>query len=240
MCDTLERYFVKSVDYKGHEIKVYIDPDPSSPIGDWCGMPTLCHARGSAGLLGMSTVGHDNLMAWIRSEYEIECEHVWPSHTIFAEALDTDRGDVIDDCRDDCGDCDACQAAIAAAEADLIMVPIYLADIGSSGWIVRESDKPWREIKCWAYVSKSDADWQGMSEDQILDAIKQSIKVVRQWCDGEIYGYQVEGPECEDSCWGFYGDDGIECMIGEAKAAIDHGVEYSEVRAPYCYVGNGD
>ncbi len=52
---------------------------------------------------------------------------------------------------------------------------------------------------------------------------------------GQIYGYMVEpvdankNIECDDSCWGFYGDEGIKQIISEAKSGINFAInDYKE------------
>ena len=57
---------------------------------------------------------------------------------------------------------------------------------------------------------------------------RQACEAYTQWCNGDIYGYEVaristcpccgeEKPEAVESCWGFYGLD--ECL-SEAQAAV--------------------
>jgi hypothetical protein len=57
---------------------------------------------------------------------------------------------------------------------------------------------------------------------------RQACQAYTQWCNGDIYGYEVarinacpccgeEKPEAVESCWGFYGLD--ECL-SEAQAAV--------------------
>lgn len=54
--------------------------------------------------------------------------------------------------------------------------------------------------------------------------------VVETWnmyLSGHVYGFKAkdENGELLDSCWGFYGDSGIEQAISEAKSAIDRVLE---------------
>jgi len=57
---------------------------------------------------------------------------------------------------------------------------------------------------------------------------RQACEVYTQWCNGEVYGYQVErvmacgacrGEQTDilDSCWGFFG---LDACLSEAEAAI--------------------
>jgi hypothetical protein len=57
---------------------------------------------------------------------------------------------------------------------------------------------------------------------------RQACELYTRWCNGEVYGYEVERivacpacgvetPEPVDSCWGFYGLD--ECR-GEAVSIV--------------------
>jgi len=48
-------------------------------------------------------------------------------------------------------------------------------------------------------------------------AAKELLNEWNQYLSGEVYGYDSEA----GSCWGFYGQDGIEQMLSEAKFEID-------------------
>lgn len=50
------------------------------------------------------------------------------------------------------------------------------------------------------------------------------IKTYNSYLSGDVYGYSVDGPHCDDSCWGFYGDDAEK----EAKSMIDYAVKRAE------------
>src|SRR5271165_7544720 len=58
---------------------------------------------------------------------------------------------------------------------------------------------------------------------------RQACDAYTQWCNGEVYGYQVErvtacgtchGEQAEplDSCWGFFG---LDYCLGEAKSIVE-------------------
>lgn len=51
------------------------------------------------------------------------------------------------------------------------------------------------------------------------EKIAQSIKDEwNEYLGGEVYGYDTGS----DSCWGFYGDEGMKEAISQAKGCIDH------------------
>lgn len=54
-----------------------------------------------------------------------------------------------------------------------------------------------------------------------------------EYLSGEVYGFVAEDEnECEfDSCWGFFGDEGIKEAIEEAKSSIDCEIERREEEA---------
>lgn len=58
-------------------------------------------------------------------------------------------------------------------------------------------------------------------------ATKVAESLVEEWnlyLSGQVYGYEIIG-DAEDSCYGYYGDEGIEQAIEEAKGIIDYRVE---------------
>lgn len=76
--------------------------------------------------------------------------------------------------------------------------------------------------------------------EQIEKYLDGEIETLDQWYTGDVYGYETVIPEeCElnlpqidDSCWGFFGDEGIKCIIEEAKDIIDTELEaYAKAEA---------
>lgn len=54
--------------------------------------------------------------------------------------------------------------------------------------------------------------------------LKGEIETYNRFLNGEVVGYVIEGPHCEDSCWGFYPDEKgkYDYAISEAKSNIDY------------------
>ncbi len=62
--------------------------------------------------------------------------------------------------------------------------------------------------------------------------MKNEVKEYDDFLRGNVFGYTIEPKdtnkniECDDSCWGFYGDEAIEYIIKEnAKPAIDYAIK---------------
>ena len=72
--------------------------------------------------------------------------------------------------------------------------------------------------------------------DRAKNYMKSEVKTYDDFLRGNVYGYTIEPKdtnkniECDDSCWGFYGDEAIEYIIKEnAKPAIDYAIKkYTE------------
>lgn len=86
----------------------------------------------------------------------------------------------------------------------------------------------------FAYIEKSvleqktlpslpDLPWKERAE-KIMDA---EMDLYASYVRGEVYGYMIDGlDDCPlDSCWGYYGDEGLKDAIAEAKEIIDGEVD---------------
>lgn len=70
--------------------------------------------------------------------------------------------------------------------------------------------------------------WSWM-EDQAYDIAESLIKEWNKYLSNEVYGFNIydldeDGDEGDsiDSCWGYFGSDGIDQLIEECKGTIDH------------------
>lgn len=76
---------------------------------------------------------------------------------------------------------------------------------------------------------KKEYGWKKITKErreQIEGYLRGEVETYDQYLTGEVYGYTISEVENEenkldDSCWGFFGDDGIEQIIEEAKSYID-------------------
>lgn len=72
--------------------------------------------------------------------------------------------------------------------------------------------------------------WKKITEERrkrIEKYLDGEIEVLDMYFTGEVYGYVAEDEEENhiESCWGFFGDGGLEEAIREAKGAIDYELE---------------
>ncbi len=67
--------------------------------------------------------------------------------------------------------------------------------------------------------------------DKAKDYMKNEVRTYDDYLTGSVYGYTIEpketnkGIECDDACWGYYGDDGEKYMIETAKESIDYAIK---------------
>ena len=59
--------------------------------------------------------------------------------------------------------------------------------------------------------------------ERALNCLRGEVETLDQYYTGDVYGFQTENEEGDeiDSCWGFFGDDGVKEIIEEQKSVID-------------------
>ena len=88
-------------------------------------------------------------------------------------------------------------------------------DSGLFGIIAVEKERLRKEYG-WKAITKE-------RREQILRSLEGEIETFDSYCRGEVYGFVVEDEEGEeiDACGGYYGDDGMDYAIFEAKGSVD-------------------
>lgn len=81
---------------------------------------------------------------------------------------------------------------------------------------------------------RKDWGWKAITKkrrEQILRSLEVEIETFDSYCKGEVYGFVVEDEEGEhiDSCYGYYGDDGMKDAIYDAKDTIDSVLKAREI-----------
>lgn len=63
----------------------------------------------------------------------------------------------------------------------------------------------------------------GIDDETIELYLKGEIEIYSQYLNGDVYGYNITGPYCNDACWGIYEDESTieRSTIERAKEEID-------------------
>lgn len=182
----------EQITYKGHHINIYQDENAESPR-NW-----------------------SNLGTFYTAHRRYQPEEDFDKHFDFDEVCDQRPGNLRESFLE-----------------KYIALNIYLYDhsgltISSgpfscpwdSGWfgIVAVSIEKVKKEYGWKILTKS-------RREQIEKYLQGEIDTYDQYLRSEVYGFQVT-PESDDtqildSCWGFFGDDGIRQIQGECQAFID-------------------
>ena len=91
---------------------------------------------------------------------------------------------------------------------------------GDSGWfgIVAVNVEQVKKEYSWKVLTQS-------RRKKIEEYLQNEIDTYNEYLHGEVYGFQVtpedDDTEILDSCWGFFGDDGLEQIKSECQAYID-------------------
>jgi hypothetical protein len=122
-----------------------------------------------------------------------------------------------------------------------IWLPVYAyihsgTQLSTGSFRGRAPHADWDSGQCgiiWCSKDRAVKEWgKKVCTKQVIEQaekyLKGEVETYNQWINGEAVGYTVEGPVCEDSCWGFFPDQGVKYSeryaypISEAKAAIDY------------------
>ena len=121
---------------------------------------------------------------------------------------------------------DEMEAAIRA-EGAVVILPLYLYDHSGITMSTGAFSCGWDSGQVgFIYALRSDIlkcySRKRLSRQLLARAekvLEGEVEIYDQWLTGEVYGYQIEGPKCEESCWGFYDR---EYMVQEARGQIEH------------------
>lgn len=130
----------------------------------------------------------------------------------------------------------AFQEWIKEAEPDAVVLPLYLYDHSGITMSTGSFGDPWDSGQVgYIYVTKKRAleeygdvgkIWNKKAKTTAEKHLKGEVETYDSFLRGEVYGYNIEGPLSDDSCWGFLGDKD-EC-IAEAKSTVDCAIKHEE------------
>lgn len=115
---------------------------------------------------------------------------------------------------------------------DVIYLPVYAYIHSGTRLNTTGFHCPWDSGQCgiiWCTKERATKEWGKKLCTKAVIAkaetyLRGEIETLDRFFNGEVVGYTVEGPLCEDSCWGFFPDENgkHDYAISEAKAAIDY------------------
>ena len=118
------------------------------------------------------------------------------------------------------------------ARKDVIYLPVYAYIHSGTRLNTTGFRCPWDSGQCgiiWCTKDRAVKEWgkTRCTKKVIAQAeryMKGEINTLDQYYNGEVVGYTVEGPLCEDSCWGFFPDENgkHDYATSEAKSNIDY------------------
>lgn len=118
-----------------------------------------------------------------------------------------------------------------------IWLPVYAyihggTSLSTGSFRGRAPHADWDSGQCgiiWCTKSSAVKEWgKKICTKSVIEKaeryLKGEVEVYNQWINGEVVGYEIEGPLREDSCWGFFPDENgkYDYAINEAKKRVDH------------------
>lgn len=184
----------KQIEYRGHHINIYRDENPDSPR-EWDPLGTFYTAHG-----------------------RYQPEKNFYKHFDMDEVYENGHPGVFS----------------AAFLKKHIALNIYLYD--HSGLTISSSPFSCRWDSGWFGMVAVDIEkvkkeygWKVLTQShrrKIEGYLQGEIDTYDQYLRGDVYGFQVTPAEDDtdiiESCWGYYGDDGLKQIEAECRATIDY------------------
>jgi len=182
----------EQITYKGHHINVYYDECPESPR-EW-----------------------SNLGTFYTAHRRYRPEKDFDSHFEFDDVCDGHPGNLRE-----------------SFLRNYIALNLYLYDHSglsiSSGPFSCRWDSGWFGIVAVSIEQvKKEYGWKVLTQSRrkkIEEYLQNEIDTYNEYLHGEVYGFQItpadDDTEILDSCWGFFGDDGLDQLKDECQAFID-------------------
>jgi len=112
-------------------------------------------------------------------------------------------------------------------DPDNIVLPVYAYIHSGIRLSISPFFCPWDSGQCGIiYCTKARAikEWgQNFNAEHVKEVLNGEIETFNSYLSGDVAGYVISGPLCEDSCWGFYPDEqgNYTAAIDTAKEEID-------------------
>lgn len=210
---------IDQIEYRGFYINVHPDDCDINPRTEW------------------DEFGH---MVCFHSRYDLGDKHEFKNPVYFLGNILQDWHDTEDVEEIVYGDENPMDTLLEMFEEHAIVLPLYLYDHSGLTMSTHPFSCPWDSGQVgWIYSTFDEikAEYGELTDETKEKArrlLVSSVEVYDMYLTGQVYGYTIEPTErnkeieCDDSCWGFFGDYD-EYMVPEAKSIIDYCIkEYRE------------
>jgi hypothetical protein len=233
---------IESIEYRGFNINIYHDDDPISPIDDWdmAGTMVCWHNR--------YTLGHEQPKCesdeWFQ-QLAIEADPTLEDRIDYWEnGIGWRKLSIKYSNFNDNKAFDACEERVKALIEKTIrkyyvILPLYLYDHSGITISTGPFSCPWDSGQIgYIYISieniLKEFNRKKMSKklrQKAINLLRGEVNAYDDYLTGNVYGYTIEPTdknksiECDDSCWGFYGDYENSGLLESAKGSIDYAIE---------------
>lgn len=215
-----DRYITQAENYKGYTINIVQDTDPMNPRTEWDNLGTMVcwHSRYHLGDMdGNNPISKD----YQEADY------------LFAEIAGIDRdSDYCMGIYDKQGHKALSQYLYNAACKKAIILPLYLYDHSGITMSTSKFSCTW-DSGCVGYIYitldkvRKEYNWKTITKtrrNKVVQYLTGEVENYDQYLTGDVWGFEVcaKDSECPiDSCWGFYGDEGIKDALVQAMQSVD-------------------
>jgi hypothetical protein len=122
-----------------------------------------------------------------------------------------------------------------------VILPLYLMDHSGLSISTGPFNDPWDSGQVgYIYLTRKTVErewgWARLTQarkNQLRKYLIAEVEMYDAYLTGQVYGFEVFNSTggSVDSCWGFYGQDGLKDMINECHATIDNEVQEDAVKA---------
>ncbi len=178
--------------------------------------------------------------------YEYQAKICGEIHTFYINAdSDMDEDEIAGEMEDELSLGEKLQLVEESGEVVILPISMY-EHSGITLWLGSKGSHFDSQWDCssigFAYVEKITAKEEGMLnpgekynydwKEWAYAMMEGEMETYDQFVRGEVYGYMIEDEDGEEAtdrdlcgCWGFFGDDGKQEMLSEAKSDIDSYLE---------------
>jgi hypothetical protein len=106
-----------------------------------------------------------------------------------------------------------------------IILPLYLYDHSGITMSTSSFNCRWDSGQVgYIYMTKETIEKEGWTKEQATNYLEGEVETYDQYLTGDVWGWRVidNDDDIIESCYGYYGDAGVEDAIKEGKSTIDY------------------